>query len=65
MWDAADRDEAAAIVNAILAEADARPYLSKHDQLDWHLHMTPPDAPLAQRIGAEAAMGLLDLIRAR
>lgn len=63
VWDAADRDEAAAIVNAILAEIDASPYLSKHDQWDWHLHMTRPDAPLAQRIGAEAAMGLLDLIR--
>jgi predicted RNA-binding Zn ribbon-like protein len=63
VWQAADRDEAAAIVNALLADAGARPYLSKHDELDWHLHMTPPDAPLAQRIGAEAAMGLLDLIR--
>ena len=63
VWSAADRDEAAEIVNAILAEADARPYLSKHDEWDWHLHMTRPDAPLAQRIGAEAAMGLLDLIR--
>ena len=61
---AADRDEAAAIVNAILAEADAQPYLSKHDEWDWHLHVTRPDAPLAQRIGAEAAMGFLDLIRA-
>jgi predicted RNA-binding Zn ribbon-like protein len=64
LWDAADRDEAAAIVNEILREADARPYLTKHDQWDWHLHVTEPDAPLAQRIGAEAAMGFLDLIRA-
>lgn len=64
LWDAADRGEAAAIVNDILRQADARPYLSKHDQWDWHLHVTEPDAPLAQRIGAEAAMGFLDLIRA-
>ena len=63
VWYAADRDEAAAILNAILAEAEARPYLIKHDELDWHLHLTSPDAPLAQRIGAEAAMGLLDLVR--
>src|ERR1700709_1618591 len=53
LWEAADRDEAARIVNEILAEADARPYLTKHDQWDWHLHVTRPDAPLAQRIGAE------------
>ena len=63
LWIAADRDEAAAIVNAILAEANARPYLTKHDEWDWHLHVTRPDAPLADRLGAEAAMAVLDLIR--
>lgn len=64
LWGAGDRAEAAELVNALLAGADARPYLSKHDQYDWHLHVTRTDAPLAQRIGAEAAMGFLDLIRA-
>ena len=63
LWTAADRDEAAAIVNAILADADARPYLAKHDGWDWHLHVTRPDAPLADRMGADAAMAVLDLIR--
>jgi predicted RNA-binding Zn ribbon-like protein len=63
LWTVADRDEAAAIVNAILAEADARPYLTKHDEWDWHLHVTRPDASLADRMGAEAAMAVLDLIR--
>jgi predicted RNA-binding Zn ribbon-like protein len=64
IWEAEDRDEAARLVNAILRDADARPYLTKHDAWDWHLHVTPPDAPLAQRMGAEAAMGFLDLVRA-
>ncbi len=64
LWSAPDRAAAATIVNDILSEADARPYLTKHDQWDWHLHVTHSDAPLAQRIGAEAAMGFLDLIRA-
>ncbi len=63
LWTGTDRDEAAAIVNAILAEANARPYLTKHDEWDWHLHVTPPDAPLADRMGADAAMAVLDLIR--
>jgi len=63
IWTVADRAEAAELVNAILSEADAQPYLAKHDGYDWHLHMTRPDAPLAQRIGADAAMGLLDLVR--
>ncbi len=63
VWEAPDRDTAASIVNQILATTDARPYLTRHDQYDWHLHVTEPDAPLAQRIAAEAAMAFLDLIR--
>jgi predicted RNA-binding Zn ribbon-like protein len=62
-WTVADPDEAAALVNEILDEADARPYLFRHDEWDWHLHVTRPDAPLADRIAAEAAMAFLDLIR--
>ena len=63
-WSVADRDDAAALVNALLADCGGSPYLSKHDEYDWHLHVTRPDAPLADRIGAEAAMGFLDLVRA-
>jgi predicted RNA-binding Zn ribbon-like protein len=63
LWSVAHRDEAAALVNALLADCAATPYLSKHDEWDWHLHVTRPDAPLAARIGAEAAMGFLDLVR--
>jgi predicted RNA-binding Zn ribbon-like protein len=63
VWTATDRDVVAGMVNAILADADAQPYLSKHDQWDWHLHVTRPDAPLAHRLAAEAAMGFLDLVR--
>ena len=63
VWSATDRAEAATLVNAILRETATTPYLIKHDALDWHLHMTEPSAPLAHRIGAESAMGLLDLIR--
>jgi predicted RNA-binding Zn ribbon-like protein len=63
-WTTTDRDEAAVLVNEILEEADARPYLARHDEWDWHLHVTRPDAPFAERIAAEAAMAFLDLIRA-
>ena len=63
LWSAVDRAEAAALVNALLRETATTPYLIKHDELDWHLHVTEPTAPLAHRMGAEAAMGLLDLIR--
>jgi len=63
VWEAPDKDSAVAMVNRMLADADARPYLTRHDHYDWHLHVTKPDAPLDQRIAAEAAMAFLDLIR--
>ena len=63
LWTVADRDEAAVLVNEILAETNARPYLARHDGWDWHMHVTRPGAPLADRIAAEAAMAFLDLIR--
>lgn len=56
-------DDMAHEVNAILRESDARPYLSSHDDWDWHIHVTPPDAPLVDRMAAENAMALIDLIR--
>ncbi len=61
----ADEDTAAAMVNELLARALALPQLIKHDQWDWHLHATAPAAPLAQRMGVEAAMALVDVIRAK
>jgi len=64
LWETQDRDAAARLINEILADTDARPYLTKHDEWDWHLHVTPADAPLAARMGADAAMAFLDLIRA-
>ena len=60
----ADRDEAASIVNAMLAEARAVPQLVRHDRWDWHLHATPADASLATRIMVETAMSMIDVIRA-
>lgn len=63
VWDA-ERDDAVELVNALLADSNAQPYLTRHDgQWDWHLHLSEPQAPLAQRIAAEVAMALADLIR--
>jgi predicted RNA-binding Zn ribbon-like protein len=59
-----DEDQAVAEVNAMLAENGALPQLVRHDGWDWHLHATPPDAPLAVRVAVEAAMALIDVIRA-
>jgi predicted RNA-binding Zn ribbon-like protein len=60
----ADRDDAVAIVNAVLAEAGAVPRLVSHDDLGWHVHAIDDDAPLATRILVETAMAMIDVVRA-
>src|SRR6266487_6669115 len=63
LWEASP-DDAAGLVNTLLREAHALPQLVRHDGWDYHLHATPPDAPLADRMAVEAAMALTDVIRA-
>jgi predicted RNA-binding Zn ribbon-like protein len=50
-------------VNAMFRDARALPFLVKHDHYDWHLHLTEPDAPLAQRMRGEFAIAFADVIR--
>jgi predicted RNA-binding Zn ribbon-like protein len=59
----APRDEAAELVNVLLAEAQAVPQLRRHDGLDWHIHAVSNDAPLARRVVVEVAMAMVDVIR--
>lgn len=59
----ATRDEAAELVNEILAENAALPRLVRHDDLDWHIHAVADEATLAARISVETAMAMLDIIR--
>lgn len=51
-------------VNQILLEEQALPQLVDHDDLGWHIHAVPQDAPLATRMLVEAAMALTDVVRA-
>ena len=60
----AERDEAAEIVNGMLARAKALPQLQRHDQWDWHLHAVDPDRPLDERVVVETAMAMVDVVRA-
>jgi predicted RNA-binding Zn ribbon-like protein len=62
VWELAE-DDAADLVNALLREASALPQLVKHDGWGYHLHATPADAPLADRMAVEAAMAFTDVIR--
>lgn len=50
--------EAAGVLNGLLADYAARPYLSDHDETPWHLHVAHPDAGWAQWLAAAAALGL-------
>jgi predicted RNA-binding Zn ribbon-like protein len=65
IWESAG-DEVHAVdqVNALLSDTRAAPWLTRHpEQPDWHLHLASVHDPLWQRMGAEMAMALADLIR--
>lgn len=63
LWSMGEVD-AVTWVNDVLADEQALPQLVRHDGWDWHLHATPSDAPLASRWIVEAAMAVVDVIRA-
>lgn len=56
-------DDLVVEVNAMLHEAGAVTQLVRHDGFDWHLHATPPDAPLAERMRVEVSLALVDVVR--
>jgi predicted RNA-binding Zn ribbon-like protein len=58
-----DADGVVTAVNAILRDSNAMPQLVRHDKWDYHLHATPPEASLADRIVVEAAMAFVDVVR--
>jgi predicted RNA-binding Zn ribbon-like protein len=62
LWSASE-DEAVAIVNTLLREANALPQLTRHDGWGYHVHATSSHAPLAERMAVEAAMAFVDVIR--
>ncbi len=64
LWTAGE-DAAVDTVNGLLRAANALPQLVKHDEWDWHLHATTPEAPLGYRMSTEAAMALADVIRGK
>lgn len=63
IWEATGEEQAVDLVNRMLADSNARPRLTRHDRWDWHLHVSELDDPLVDRIAAEAAMALVDVVR--
>jgi hypothetical protein len=56
------RDRQVRLVNELLAEAAAQPYISQHDERPPHLHYAPEDASTADRVKAFTAAGLAHLL---
>ena len=50
-------------VNVTLQWAGALPQLVRHGDWDWHLHAVGQSASLADRVAADVALVLIDLIR--
>ena len=65
IWSVAgDEEQAVSQVNALLSDTEAAPWLTRHPEMpEWHLHLASVHDPLWQRMGAEMAMALADLIR--
>jgi predicted RNA-binding Zn ribbon-like protein len=58
------RDDLVGEINRWLREVNALPFLVRHDRFDWHLHATVDDAPLSERMRAEGALALAEVVRA-
>lgn len=52
----------ASVVNDLLEESGARPWLTDHDG-GWHLHVSRPDAPVPHRVAAQISFAFADLVR--
>ena len=59
-----EEQELVAALNRILRDAEALPQLVDHDGIGWHVHAVHEEAPLATRMAVEAAMALIDVVRA-
>ncbi|GAA1842630.1 CGNR zinc finger domain-containing protein [Pseudonocardia ailaonensis] len=62
VFDVEDLDEAAAAVNAVLADVRIGPHLARHDGQGWHLHYAPPEAPVLDRVRSTTAFALAMLV---
>lgn len=66
VWRATGSEQLAELVNGLLRDSGARPWLTDHGGgWGWHLHVTDHDAALEHRIAAQAGFALADLVRLR
>ena len=66
LWRAAATEPLAELVNGLLRDSGARPWLTDHGGgWGWHLHVTAHDAALEHRIAAQVGFAFADLVRLR
>jgi predicted RNA-binding Zn ribbon-like protein len=54
---ASGQAQAAGLLNELIDEFAAKPYLTDHDG-QWHFHYAPESAPIAHKVAASSAMAL-------
>lgn len=57
-----DAQAAIGMLNELLAQTGATPQIVAHDGRGPHIHVSRPDAPMADRIAAHLAMGVAELV---
>lgn len=60
----APRDDMVDAINEALRDVRFDARVVRHGDADWHLHAVADDRPLPERVLAETAMALLDIVRA-
>ncbi len=64
VWEG-DETQVVEVLNGLLREFNALPQLVKHDDWDYHVHASPPEARISTRMAVEAAMAFVDLVRTK
>lgn len=62
VFEAPDEAAKVAVLNSLLADVAARPFLSTHDGQPPHLHFAADHGPLPSRVKAQTAAGLAVLL---
>jgi len=60
----APRDAMVDGINGALKDVSFDARVVRHDGADWHLHAVADERPLPERVLAETAMALIDIVRA-
>jgi predicted RNA-binding Zn ribbon-like protein len=64
VFDAGSDRDAATVVNELVSGAQVAPRLTNHGGHGWHMHYSPQEATLAERLGVDGGMALAQVIAA-